>query len=150
MTKIKILTSLVMFILISCSVVFAQNQPDVSDKELKQYAEASAQIQTMKQQLHLKKLEIVEEGGMTMQRFYEIKQAQQNPNQELKASASEMELFIELNRKTGAMFAEAQQKEQEIIEKTGLTLKRHTEIKEMSQNNPEVSKRLMKYSEPAR
>ncbi len=165
MSKMKKLTSLVVFILICGSIALAQTeremqqqmqrqqmqqQTDVSDDELKQFAGVYQRMQVINQQSQQKMIKTVEQNGLTVDRFNELQQAVQNPEQEASASPEETEKMEKTRQELGAIQTESQQKMQEVIEEEGLSQERYQEISVAIQTNPEVEQRLIKHMEPAR
>ena len=84
----------------------------------------------------------IEEEGMEVQRFSEIQQAQQNPNQEVEMTAEEEKAIENLMPKLQTIQQESQTVMQEKIKSAGLTMNRYQEIAQMIQQSPELQQKL--------
>src|SRR5690606_7755555 len=73
-----------------------QATPDISDEELQKFVDAFQEIQVENQKIQQKMIAEIQEEGMEVQRFSEIQQAQQNPNQEVEMTAEEEEAIESL------------------------------------------------------
>ncbi|AUC23522.1 hypothetical protein BTO15_16065 [Polaribacter sejongensis] len=67
----------------------AQEQQDISDKELVQFADAYTEVQVLNQQSQQKMMSILQEEGLEIERFNEIQQAKMDPNK--KSDATDVE-----------------------------------------------------------
>ncbi len=116
---------------------------EVSDKELEQFADAAQQVQIINQEFQQRMINKLEENELDVQRFNEIQQAQQNPGQEINAtSKEEMKNYNASTRELEKIQGQAQQKIQEKITESGLTVSRYEEIAMILQNNLELQEKL--------
>lgn len=142
--KVKSLLFVVLFIGSGAFAQAVQNE-EVSDEEVEQFAGAFKQIQDINQEAQQEMISSVEEAGLDVQRYNEIQQAQQNPDQQVDASDEELEQFKAATQEMGNIQVEAQQKMQEKIKEEGLTLARYQEIGSAIQSDPGLQKKLQEY-----
>ncbi len=145
MCTVKKITSLFMTLIISSVGIFAQSGEEVTDKELKQFASAYQQVQNINQQAQQNMIEAVEEEGFEIQRFNEIQQAQQDPNQDSDATDEEIRKYETASKKIEKIQGQAQQKVEKKISEEGLSLARYQEIIAAIQNSPELHEKLQEY-----
>lgn len=119
-----------------------EQMSEISDEELQQFVAASQQIQTMNQQVQQQMVSAVQEGGLGVERFNEIQQSEQDPNQELDASNDEMKQYQESVERLKQIQVDAQQEMQAMIQEEGLTLERYQQIGSALQTNPEIQEKL--------
>ncbi len=124
-----------------------QQASEVSDQEVKQFANSFKEVQQVNQKSQEKMVGAVEEEGLDVQRFNEIQQAQQDPNQDAGASEKEMATFDSAIRQLQVIQNEAQQEMQEKIIEEGLTIERYQEIISMVQSDINLQKRLEEHME---
>ncbi|MAC95391.1 MAG: hypothetical protein CMC96_07805 [Flavobacteriales bacterium] len=119
-----------------------QATPDISDEELQKFANAFQEVQVENQKIQKDMIAKIEEEGMEVQRFSEIQQAQQNPNQEVEMTAEEEKAIENLMPKLQTIQQESQTVMQEKIKSAGLTMNRYQEIAQMIQQSPELQQKL--------
>lgn len=119
-----------------------QATPDISDEELQKFANAFQEVQVENQKIQKDMIAKIEEEGMEVQRFSEIQQAQQNPEQEAEMTAEEEKAIENLMPKLQTIQQESQTVMQEKIKSAGLTMNRYQEIAQMIQQSPELQKKL--------
>lgn len=143
----KKITSTLLFIMIVVMVASAQTEQkeEVSTEELKQFASALQEVQTINQQVQQKMINAVEEEGLEVQRYKEIMQAQQDPNQEANATNEELKQFETAIQEVGELQAKAEQEMEAKIIAEDLTINRYREILALIQNDPELQQRIQKY-----
>src|SRR6056297_2149237 len=120
----KKITSTLIFIMIVVMVTSAQTEQkeEVSAEELKQFASALQEVQTINQQVQQKMVNAVKEEGLEVQRYKEILQAQQDPNQEANATNEELKQFETAIQEVGELQAKAEQEMEEKIIAEDLTI----------------------------
>lgn len=123
------------------SIFMAQNQ-EISDKELKRFADAYQEIQMANQNSQQEMIKAVENADLTVEKFNEINQAEQNPNQEVKASADDLKKYESAMESVGAIQAQVQQKVESKIKDLGLSMERFQQISALIQNDKELQQRL--------
>lgn len=147
MLKMKKITSLILFTLVGVMSTFAQaeQKEELSGEELKQFASAFQQVQTVNQQAQQKMVKTVEEEGLEVQRYNEIQQAQQDPNQEANATDEELKQYESATQGLEKIQEHTQQEMQEKIIEEGLTINRYQEIAAIVQSDPELQQELQEY-----
>jgi hypothetical protein len=136
--------------LMGVSVVFAQvpqqmpqqQTTEVSDDEIEQFALAFVEIQNIEQKIQPEMVQIVEDEGIEVQRFNEIMNAQQDPNQEVDASEDELIKFASANREIEEIQTRAQREMMEKIAESGLSVDRYQEIMVAVRNDPALQQKL--------
>lgn len=149
MFKTKKLTSLLIVLFMGTAFLNAQTpQPtaatDVSDKELTTFVAAFQQVQIINQQAQQNMAKAVQDEELSIERFNEMKQSEQNPNQEVQGTTEEMEQFDRANQQIVQIQKEATQSMQKKIEDEGLTIQRYQEIAMALQNSPELQQKIQK------
>lgn len=146
----KKLYGLFIVLLMGTSVVLAQvpqqmpqqQTKDVSDDEIEQFALAFVEIQNIEQKMQPEMVQAVEKEGIEVQRFNEIMNAQQDPNQEVDASEEELKKFAAANREIEDIQNQAQREMMGKIAESGLSVDRYQEIMTAVRNNPELQQKL--------
>lgn len=146
MSRMKKVTVLLMGLIISATAAFSQEaQKEVSDQELKQFAEAFQKVQVVNEDIQQDMMKTIQDNGLDVQRYNEIQQTQQQPSQETKASSEDLKKFETISVEIDQMRVQAQQKMQNKIEETGLTIPRYQEIAAVVQNSPDLQKKMQEY-----
>jgi len=149
--SIKKFTGLFIFFFAGIAVAFAQMpqqtvQPadpaSVTDTEMEQFAGVFVELQTMNQQIQQEMVTAVQEEGIEVQRFNEIMNAQQDPNQEVDATQEELELFAAAGQAIQQIQQGAQQDMQKVITDSELSLPRYQSIMAALQNDAGLQQRL--------
>lgn len=152
MLKTKRVVGFLFFLsVMSTAVVFAQNpqipqqqqeQIEVSDEELSEFAEAFQGIRMINQQAQQEMATVVQEGGMEIKRFNEIHEATLNPAVEVEATEEEKEQHKEIASGIEDLQETYQGKMEEVIEDTDMTVQRYQQIATSLQTDPELQERL--------
>lgn len=121
---------------------------DVTDEELTQFVSAMDHMQIINQSAQQEMIGAVQQGGMEVQRFSEIMQSQQDPNQPSNATTEEMEKYAAVNQSLEKIQIRAQQEMEKKITEAGLTLERYQQIGSMIRSSPELQQKLQSM-EPA-
>jgi hypothetical protein len=87
-------------------------------------------------------VQIVEDEGIEVQRFNEIMNAQQDPNQEVDASEDELIKFASANREIEEIQTRAQREMMEKIAESGLSVDRYQEIMVAVRNDSALQQKL--------
>lgn len=119
-----------------------QQTTDVSDDEIEQFALAFVEVQNIEQKVQPEMVQAVEKEGIEVQRFNEIMNAQQDPNQEVDASEDELIKFASANREIEEIQTRAQREMMEKIAESGLSVDRYQKIMVAVRNNPELQQKL--------
>jgi hypothetical protein len=146
----KKMYGLFFILLMGVSVVFAQvpqqmpqqQTTEVSDDEIEQFALAFVEIQNIEQKIQPEMVQIVEDEGIEVQRFNEIMNAQQDPNQEVDASEDELIKFASANREIEEIQTRAQREMMEKIAESGLSVDRYQEIMVAVRNDSALQQKL--------
>lgn len=114
----------------------------VSDKELHQFVSVSQHIEAINQQAQQSMVTTVENEGLEIQRYTEIQQAQQDPNQAANATEEELIQYAAVTQELQNIQAKAQQQMQEKLDEEGLTGSRFQEISMVLQNDIQLQEKL--------
>ncbi len=149
MLKPKKLTSLLIAFFMGITFLNAQTPQtteatDVSDKELTTFVAAFQQVQVINQQAQQNMAKAVQDEELSIERFNEMKQSEQNPNQEIQGTTEEMEQFNKANQQIVQIQKQATQSMQKKIEDEGLTIQRYQEIAMALQKSPELQQKIQK------
>ncbi len=136
---LKTITSLILCF--TTTLMVAQNQ-DISDQELKQFANAFQQVRMINQSSQQKMIKAVQDEDLTVERFNIINQAEQNPNKEVEATDDELKKYKTAIQSVEALQAEVQKQLQSKIQEAGLSVQRFQQISALLQNNKELQQRL--------
>jgi phosphosulfolactate synthase (CoM biosynthesis protein A) len=131
------------------AVGFAQDESarpsEVTDEELKSFAEVVLEIQVIQDESQQEMIGAVEKEGFEVQRFIELQQAQQNPDEEIDATDEELEKYVEVGQQLDVIHRQSQQKMEKKITDSGLSINRYQEIGSIIQSDPEMQKKLQEY-----
>lgn len=123
------------------SIFMAQNQ-EISDKELKKFADAYQEIQMVNQNSQQEMIKAVEDSDLTVEKFNEINQAEQNPNKEVDASADDLKKYESAMQSVEAIQAQVQKTVESKIKEIGLSMERFQQISTLVQTDKELQQRL--------
>lgn len=119
-----------------------QQVGEISDKELQQFVSASQYVQVINQQAQQEMVTAVEKEGLQAQRYSEIQQAQQDPNQEADATDEELKQYEAATQELQKIQVQAQQQMQKKLNEEGLTESRFQEISMVLQSDPELQEKF--------
>ncbi|MFO7939767.1 MAG: DUF4168 domain-containing protein [Bacteroidales bacterium] len=141
---VKKATSIVLFFLFAgFSALAQQPQPvDASKAEIKQFAQAFMDVQTINNQSQQEMIQAIQKEGMEVPRFNEIQQASQDPNMEADASEEEMNTFEKISSALASIQEKVQIQMEEKIVESGLTIKRYQKIAMSLQNDQDLQERV--------
>lgn len=148
MFKMEILLkSLLIAILIGGFGVFAQvpQQQTVTDEEVKLFAAAFKEIQVLNQEAQQTMVAAIENEDMDVQRFSEIYQAMQMPDQPVEATEDELSKFENANNEVEKIQGVIQLQMEEKIREEGLSPERYQEIGMQIQSSPELQSKIQEY-----
>lgn len=117
---------------------------DVSDAELEKFASAAQTVQVENQKAQQKMQKVLQDNGLSVQKFQQISRAQQNPNSESNASDKEMKSFNKASKKIQTIQQKTNKKMEKIIKDEGLTLQRYRKIGMAMRSDQELQQRLQK------
>ncbi|RRO22473.1 DUF4168 domain-containing protein [Flavobacteriaceae bacterium 14752] len=136
---LKTITSLILCF--TTTLMVAQNQ-DISDQELKQFANAFQQVRMINQSSQQKMIKAVQDEDLTVERFNLINQAEQNPNKEVEATDDEFKKYKTAMQSVEALQAEVQKQLESKIKESGLTLERFQQISNLVRSDKSLQQRL--------
>lgn len=116
---------------------------EVSEEDLQKFSEAATAVQEYGQQVQPRMIAAVQEAGLDPQRYSEIMQAQQMPDNSLEVSEEEQAQFEEAQAKVDAIQAEATETMENKIEEAGLTVDHYQAILATVRQDPELQQKLM-------
>lgn len=119
-----------------------QQTTDVSDKELGQFAEVYMEIQAENEKFQGEAMGLIEKEGMEVDRFNELANAQNNPDQEIDADEKEMEKLAVIGTKIQEIQTDFQSRVMTMIEKGGLSMDRYQEVFLAVQQDPVLQQKL--------
>ena len=132
---------LIMFVCGSIGLT-AQEQKDVSDKELSQFADAYNEAQVQGQESQQKMIAIIKEEGLEVERFQEIQEAKTNPNKESNVTDAEKEKHEIVTTKLQKLQPEMEKNAIESIESTGISIKQFESLAAKIQVDKSLQQRL--------
>ncbi len=146
--KITVLSLVGMFILGTAVLAQPTQQAEkVSDREIGQFASSLQEVQQINQQAQEKMVKAVEDEGLEVQRFNEIQQSQQAPDQSSDATEKELTMYQATMEKLQIIQSSAQQEMEKKITDEGLTVMRYQEIMGMIQSDPNLQQKIQKHLE---
>jgi len=128
MNTSKIISSLLLITILALTPAIAQEstQTEVSDQDLKKFAAVLQEIQAVNQQAQQDMVVIVEDEGLEIKRFNEIRQAQANPDMEVDVSEEEVKMFNSATEELVKIQEDAQKDMESEIKEEGLTVAHRT------------------------
>jgi hypothetical protein len=126
-----------------------QPNPDVSDKEVKQFVAARQQVQQVEMATQQEMVGEVNKEEMELNRFNEIMKAQQDPKAEVAPpTEEEMQKVQKIVKTFEDIQLKAQQKMQQSIEEQGLTVERYQQIMNAVQADNELMQKVQESMQP--
>lgn len=116
---------------------------EVSEEDLQKFSEAATAVQEYGQEVQPRMIAAVQEAGLDPQRYSEIMQAQQMPDNSLEISEEEQAQFADAQAKVDAIQAEATETMENKIEESGLTIDHYQAILATVRQDPELQQKLM-------
>ncbi len=111
---------------------------DVSDAELDRFTNAIAQIQMLQQESRREMATVVQESGLSEQRFMEIARSQQNPESEIEVSSQERENFQVAVTEISQIQQSTQAEMIDAVRQEGLDVDRFNQILAAVSQDPEL------------
>lgn len=125
-----------------------QQEPttEVKDSELEQFATISQDVMQKNQDAQQQMLSIIEDEGMTGDRYQELQMAAANPNNGGKTDASdeEMKKKEKIDTKLQDIEQKLQDEQVAIVEKSGMSVDRYQEIAQAVQSDQELLQKFQK------
>ena len=143
MKKMTFLLSIVL--LSSVSLIAQTNLKEVSDSELVNFAGVIKQVQEISQKSQSKMVKIIKDEGFDLKRYNTIARAQQNDDQDLEVSDSEIEKLKAINSKLIEIESETKKTLEKKVSANNLTLERYQEIMGLVQNDEKLQIKLQEH-----
>jgi len=119
-------------------------QVEVDNANLQRFATAMKEIQVIEQQVQEQMVQAVEEQGLSVKRFNEIAQGQQNPDQaSANLSSEETQTFQAAVAQIGQIQQEAQGSIESAVEQEGLDIQTFNGIAQAVQQDPALQQQVM-------
>ncbi|SFW42415.1 protein of unknown function [Sinomicrobium oceani] len=138
-------TALICFLTMGVTAI-AQNteqkKVEVSDAELGKIAAAFQGVQEINVKAQQKMVKTVEDKGFDIDRFNELYQASQTPEQDVEASTDEKEKFGQVMNEMQKMQSGFQKEMEDAITKEGISLDRYQEVAVALQTDTDLQQRL--------
>jgi len=115
---------------------------EVSDDEITTFIQASIMIQDTENEFRTASINLVKNSDMGIERFQEISQLQNAPNQDQNVSKEEMQEFDALTAELQEIQMDAQENAENIIEQQGMDTDRYRTISMASQRDSDLQQRL--------
>ncbi|MFP4219749.1 MAG: DUF4168 domain-containing protein [Phormidium sp.] len=124
-------------------------QADVSEDDLQRFAVAIQQIQEIEQQAQAQMIEVIESQGLTIERFNEIAQSQQDPSmqEQVDVSGEEAEIFDQAVERISGIRQEAEMEMETAVQQEGLDVEEFNLISQAVQQDPSLQQRVMEMLE---
>lgn len=135
----KVFAFALVFVL-GTTALFAQ---EITDDQFDKFATAFQTVQEANNKAQMQMVTVIEDEGLTAERFNTIHQATLDPNQESDATAKEKKQHQAALAKLEAKNEELQAQMEEKIKASGLTMEKYQEIFQKVQTDPEMQQKLM-------
>lgn len=147
MRKVTFLLSIIL--LSSVSIIAQTNSKEVSkkvsDSELASFAEVFKEVQEISQKSQSKMVKIIKDEGFDLKRYNTIARAQQNDDQDLEVSDSEIEKLKAIDSQLVEIESETQERLEKKLNEKNLTIERYLEIMELLQDDEQLQIRLQEH-----
>ncbi len=138
----KKVISTVSIFLFAVFAAIAQTDAEVTDAQLKKFADAYQSVQMANQEIQQKMVVAIEKEGLTPERFNELYEANMDPEKEVEATDKEkVKQEAAMAAIQGIQESSQAQMEEKIKEK-GLTMEQFQGIGAMVQQDPELQQKL--------
>jgi uncharacterized membrane protein len=119
-----------------------EQSTDVSNQEVQQFATALKQMRSIHEEAQAQAGQIIQEQGLTVQRFNEIIQSQQNPQSGASVSPEERQKFDQALAQITQIQQSTEQRMQEAIQSTGMNLQRFNQIFAIARQDQALKQRI--------
>lgn len=119
-----------------------EQTPEVSDAELEKFANVYLEVQTESQKMQQEAVKAIEVEGMEIERFNEITNAQNDPNQEVETNEKEVQQLTKINTKIQEIQTNFQGQVADMIQKEGLTVQRYQELYAAIQQDEQLQQKF--------
>ncbi len=121
-----------------------QQEIEVNDAELAQFAEVYQQMRMMNQEVQQEMMQVVQEGEFELQRFNEIHQAKMDPKKEIETTSKEDEKYQAVVAEIEEIQPKYQKKMQAVITESDLSMERYQQLAMALRSDVELQQRLQK------
>ncbi|WP_159786302.1 DUF4168 domain-containing protein [Sodalinema gerasimenkoae] len=120
-------------------------QMDVSETDLERFAIAIQQIQAIEQQAQAQMVEVIEAQGLSIERFNEIAQSQQDPELQAQVDVSneEAQIFEQAVERISGIRQEAEMEMETAVQQEGLDVQEFNMISQAVQQDPSLQQQVM-------
>ncbi|NLN25416.1 MAG: DUF4168 domain-containing protein [Bacteroidetes bacterium] len=135
-------TNLFLFVALIGAITMVAQQPDVSDVELAQFADAYINLQVENQKIEQEMITLIEDEGFDVERFNQIHEANTDPTKDYGVTEEEKKKHAGVMSKIQEMQPEMEKKAIKGIEDTGLTFEKYQALAMAIQQDQQLQQRL--------
>jgi hypothetical protein len=154
MKKLTISTLLAVFFCTIClGPLLAQGQQmpmktDYSDNELQSFIDTNKEVVKVQQEAEQEMMQAIQQqDGISVERFNEIAEAQQNPDADVDISQEEMEAFRGAAQKVMDVQRETQAEIAAVVEDEGMEFSKYRQMMMAYQQSPEMQAKIREMME---
>jgi hypothetical protein len=115
---------------------------DFKKEELQSFIKANQKVVALQKASEEKMVKVIQEEGLTIERFNQLATSQQNPDKKVKVEAKEMETFNIAAQKISGIGKEADTQMQQSIKQEGIDVETYQQIILAYQKSPKVKQEL--------
>lgn len=116
--------------------------PEVSDEDLEVFVDAVGKINTIHLASQQEMIQVIRENELSVEDFNRIMQMKQNPQTAIEIEDEELEKFEVVSEKIDEIEGKAEEKAEQAILETGLTLEEYQNIFMAVQQDPELMQKV--------
>ncbi|MFO7703081.1 MAG: DUF4168 domain-containing protein [Psychroflexus maritimus] len=128
---------------IAVLTTFGAQAQEVTDEQFDKFANAFQAVQQENMKAQQKMVSVIEDEGLSVEKFNEIHQASLNPDAEVEASDEDKKKHKSALQKVEAMNDEIQQMMDAKIKEHGMSVEEFQMINQKVQSDPEMQQKLM-------
>jgi len=136
---------IVFFMAAGLSVSAQQTETKISDAELQKFAKAYTAVQELNNETQQKMVKAIEDAGMTVERYTEIQQTQQAPDQASEIPEAELATFQKATTAVQAHQNDFQKNIEKKVTDAGMEMTRYQEIMAQVQSDPKLQEKIQEY-----
>ncbi|MFC6102353.1 DUF4168 domain-containing protein [Olivibacter domesticus] len=115
---------------------------DFKKEELQSFIKANQKVVELQKVSEEKMVKVIQEEGLTVERFNQLAASQQNPDKKVQAEPKEMETFNAAAQKITGIGKEADTQMQQSIKQEGIDVETYQQIILAYQKSPKVKQQL--------
>ena len=143
----NLFSSLLIVFALGTATVSAQNtmpqqQIEVSDAELNEFAKVFQKMRMMNQQVQQEMMAVVENGDIELEKFNKIHQANMDPNKEIETTAAEDKKYQAVIAEIEELQPKFQKKMEEVISESDLSMERYQQLAMALRSDANLQQRL--------